>query len=274
MLHPRGKDKVVAVLESYCDESGIHEGAPVCVVAGWIATARNWQLFEDRWLRASGGVDFHGKEFFVRDPSGERVGPYKGWSDDKAQTYLRGLVHAITTSDIKPVGSVINVAAFKSFSLDDRKWLTGASWSPKRQKWLTSGAPTRPYYLGFVECLEGSALSVKKPGWTVNFCFDQQHELAPWALLFFQNAKKGDSPQAKRLGDAIFKSKAGVGALQAADMLAHSFYRTATSGINRDLQIVTDALDPVVAGRIVRNNKEDMERRIRDRQRYIRKVSA
>jgi hypothetical protein len=39
-IHPRGKDKWVAVLEAYFDESGIHDGSKYCIVAGYVGSAR------------------------------------------------------------------------------------------------------------------------------------------------------------------------------------------------------------------------------------------
>src|SRR2546423_12461361 len=106
MLSPRGHDKVVAVIEAYCDESGIHDGARACVVAGWVASARTWQRFEERWVKACGGVEWHGKEFFARDRDGNRVAPYKGWSDGDALTYVTALVEAIIVSDLIAVGGL------------------------------------------------------------------------------------------------------------------------------------------------------------------------
>jgi hypothetical protein len=279
---PRGQDKVVTVIEAYCDESGIQDGAPLCIVAGWTATARNWQLFEDRWLKASGGVDFHGKKFFARTDRGERLKPYKGWSDVRAQSYLSGLVATIAISDIRPVGAVIDVAAFKALNEEARQWLTGASWNRQRQTFTTTGAPDQPYYLGFIECLESAAMNVRKSGLVVNFVFDQQHMLAPWALEFFQKAKtQTNTPLSKRLGEAIFKSKAGVGGLQAADMLAHAFYkRGATTmevprklgpDVAREFAIVVKGLNPKIARRLVRYGRPELERRGTELQRHIRR---
>ena len=270
---------MIAVIEAYCDESGIQEDARACAVAGWVATPRNWQRFQDRWLKASGGVDFHGKQFFARTPTGARVGPYKDWSNADAVTYATLLVEAILLSQLRPVGGLIDVNAFKALPLDDRKWLTGATWSIKRQKWLTSGSPNRPYYLGFIECLEGAASNINKPGWQVNFCFDQQNELAPWALQFFQTAKRRTGiPLSGKLGDAIFKSKTGVGGLQAADLLAHIVYRVWTSPFTKtnlempELKVMTSRLDRKIAGRITSYNARGLRSRLSIRQRLVRQT--
>ena len=38
---------------------------------------------QERWFKACGGVEWHGKEFFARR-YGERVSPYDEWDDDTA----------------------------------------------------------------------------------------------------------------------------------------------------------------------------------------------
>jgi hypothetical protein len=259
------------VLQVYCDESGIHEGAAICAVAGWVGSARNWCLFEARWAKATDGIDFHSKEFFARDKSGRRVGAYKQFSDEDARQYLLGLLDAIERSDIRAVGAVIDVPAFQNLSLAERKWLTGATWNKARQRFTSSGSPDKPYYLGFIECLESAALSVKKHGMLVDFVFDQQNVLAPWALMFFTRTKDQDpSHMARKLGDAIFKSKAGVGALQAADMLASALYKHfSNSSLPPDFRPVTRTLEPFVKNRIARYFAPELERRAADLKRHV-----
>ena len=56
---------MATVIEAYCDESGIHDGAAKCVVVCWVATARHWEQFEERWKRASRGVDFTERGFLL-----------------------------------------------------------------------------------------------------------------------------------------------------------------------------------------------------------------
>lgn len=37
------------MIEAYMDESGIHEGAHVCVIAGYWGSQKKWKRFETRW---------------------------------------------------------------------------------------------------------------------------------------------------------------------------------------------------------------------------------
>ena len=90
--------------------------------------------------------------------------------------------------------------------------------------------------------VENAAARVRNPKWQVNFYFDRQNVLAPYALEYYQRAKVLAPPRlAKRLGDITFKSSAGVGALPAADMLAHACYRRASTPVGKrdELDMVT-----------------------------------
>ena len=253
------------IIEGYCDESGIQDGASNCVVAGWVATSRKWKLFESRWSRASGGVEFHGKQFFARDPGGNRVGPYRGWPDDRANKYLQGLLDAILDCQLRSIGAVINVADFQARTVEERKWLTGAAYLPDFKKWEGRGSPQRPYYLGFTECVEQGAACVKNPDWKIHFYFDQQNVLAPYAADYYQRARGyAPPPLARRLGELTFKSRDGLGALQAADLLAHACYKRGSVGIGerQELDAATVRLRPITFGRIVHYHTPIIEERL------------
>jgi len=68
------------MIEGYFDESGIHDGAPVCLVGGFYGTQAAWRRFETQWNHILShypelvGIG-HAKAFFARD-KGKRVGEY------------------------------------------------------------------------------------------------------------------------------------------------------------------------------------------------------
>jgi hypothetical protein len=70
------------MMEAYFDESGIHEQAKVCVVAGFYGEQQSWRDFENRWNTVIAdypelsGEGFHAKRFRARK-EGRRVGRYK-----------------------------------------------------------------------------------------------------------------------------------------------------------------------------------------------------
>jgi hypothetical protein len=216
---------VVAVLEAYIDESGINRTDRYCVVAGFVGSSRQWQLFEARWQKASNGVDFHGKQFFARAKNGERIRPYKGWSNDQAIAYLDRLLDVIALGWLTPIGLVIDQEAFFQLTTTERHYLTGRMFNRQKGRWTGSGAPTKPYFLGFIECLSMAAACVRKPGLRVNFVFDQQKHYAANALRLFQINKEHVPFLRNRLGECVFKERGGVGGLQVADLLAHACHR-------------------------------------------------
>lgn len=261
MVHPRGRDKGVAVLEAYCDESGIHRGAPHCVVAGFVGSSKQWQLFEERWAKASGGVMFHGRRFHSRDENGSRVGPYRGWSDDQADAYLSGLLGAILNSAITPVGAVVDMKAFRALSLAERRYVTGAAYSPAKRKWTFTGAPATPYFCGFTCCIGLAAARLKKPGWKVHYFFDRQEQYAKHALRYFQRAvNQAAEPLRSALGEIAFKDKETVGGLQAADLLANACYSRASKRVGMDpiLDKITEQLAKISGERIMRLDDEGL----------------
>ena len=66
-------------MEAYFDESGIHDGAKVCVVAGYYGTEMAWKKFEGQWNKILldypelNGEAFHAKRFFARDENQKRL---------------------------------------------------------------------------------------------------------------------------------------------------------------------------------------------------------
>src|SRR5690349_20457869 len=158
MLYPRGKPKYVAVVQSlevYADESGI-DADKVCVVCGLVGSSSQWRQVEDRWRRVCGGIVFHGKEFFGRDDFGRRIGVYETWTDAEAAKFLAGLFDALGTS-LTLVGGIVDVPAFRALSIGARRYLTMAPYRMHRQAWGTTGAPNRPWFMGFASTLVHSA---------------------------------------------------------------------------------------------------------------------
>ena len=91
------------------DESGIQDSAPICIIAGYIASVKQWLWFDSRWdavLKRFDVSDFHSKNFFAVE-DGKRVGRYRrwwnreakesygDWSDQKATDFIGGLLGAI-----------------------------------------------------------------------------------------------------------------------------------------------------------------------------------
>jgi hypothetical protein len=86
------------------DASGTHDGSHNCVVAGYWGGEKAWSAFEWDWkevLRSEGIEEFHAKEFWPRI-EGERIGIYRGWSDDRHRIFMDRLLTVIETSRVTP----------------------------------------------------------------------------------------------------------------------------------------------------------------------------
>src|ERR1700683_5218102 len=81
LVHPRdGHPKILAMIEGYIDETGIHDGATVCVIAGYFGGRGQWKRFEHDWRLALKDsevplADFHALNFMKRRKF------FFGWDD-------------------------------------------------------------------------------------------------------------------------------------------------------------------------------------------------
>jgi uncharacterized protein DUF3800 len=130
--------KISFVIQSYLDESGVHDNAPVCVIAGYFGEKCDWKHFKRQWLSVFAGAgiplgEFHAKEWI---------------KNRKYRTLLDNLARTISSNHkIYPVSIGVVVKDFNAYSLEDRKFLTGARVTDG--KLVTSGAPSKPYFMPF-----------------------------------------------------------------------------------------------------------------------------
>ncbi len=209
----------LSTLYSFADEAGIHEGARFCVLAGYVASPEQWTEFDPAWGKALGPdiSVFHSKRFFPRPGPG-------------AHARLDALTAAITTHGAQPLGAIVDTEAFKALRYGERRFLTGGIWNHDKRKWLTSGAPSKPYFLLFQHCVREIAQRVPAAG-RATFFFDRQEEFRSLALeTFYVATGLLEEPERSRLGDCGFRPKATTTPLQAADMLAHCLFAHATKG--------------------------------------------
>jgi hypothetical protein len=244
LIAPRGKEKYIAVLQAYLDESGIHDDAKYCVLAGFAGSTEQWKRFEE--LYSAVGKDavtpgFHAQRFFARAPA--RVSPYAGWTEKRAENLIDGLLKAIFGSHIHPYGAIVDIEAFRSYSLEERAYLTGKSRDEKNS--LLTGAPEKPYYLVFQSSIIEALRKFKRVNWKVHFAFDQQNLFAPYAVILYQRMKASPEMKdwARRMGDLSFKARSDATPLQAADLFCHCWYQIMLHGSSKVDRRVKTCLD-------------------------------
>jgi hypothetical protein len=112
-------------LKLYADESGIHSGAKVVVLAGLIESREYWQSFNHRW---KGVLDNHAARYFHyrefrENAAAKQDSQYYGWSKEKRKNFIYRLA-MLTGESAVPVGGGSRV---------ERKFDSGANLNPFEQ---------------------------------------------------------------------------------------------------------------------------------------------
>jgi hypothetical protein len=214
------------MIKVYLDESGIHQGAAVCTVAGYAAPWRAWKkIFVKEWprvLKRFGLSDFHAKRFFKR--AGDE---YAGWTEGETIDCFNQLVAVINQAHLTPVGAAVVTQSFWKLSQEERRWITGAEFDVDTSKWLDSGAPKTPYHLPVRHAVIESA-KFGSPDNKVHYVHDRQDQYAPLVLEGF-NQLKETLRSRDNLGDMVFSGRREAIPLQAADLIAYHVAKYAES---------------------------------------------
>jgi len=201
------------MMECYLDESGIHDDAPVCVIAGYFGGQGQWRRFNTLWQKVLDDADTPLEEFHAKDFV----------KTSRRRTTLEALAGAIGASrKIHPVIVGVVVSDFRSFSEDQRRFLTGAQ--IRNREFVSTGSPDRPYFLPFIHCVERLA-GYASAGGKVHFFCGLDRPFARYATALFETFKSDPlAPSRKSLGKLLFPKARETPQLQAADLLAHLTY--------------------------------------------------
>jgi hypothetical protein len=168
------------MIDAYLDESGIHDGAGICVVAGYFAGRGQWRKFEKAWRQVftdhgTAVEEFHAKGLLKKDdPRQKRLAESLG---DVIQSF---------SQKIHPVTAAIAVQDFESFTLDDRKFMTGATLENGRL--IRTASPNKPHYIPFQHCLKRVAAYAPEGG-KAHFFFGLGRPFSEYASMLFEQAK-------------------------------------------------------------------------------------
>jgi hypothetical protein len=208
------------MIEAYFDESGIHDGAAICVIAGYWGLASQWKWFNKKWRATLQDFNFPLEDFHATDLIRSR----------DHQPMLEKLAEVIASYHLYPVTVGIIVDDFNFFSLKQRKFMTGATLVGKTGKFSSSGNPDKPYFVPFGFCLR-KITDYTKPGRQTNFFFGLDRPMAKYAKAMFKQLKAADDwPESGwktkgRLGDPAFPLAKQTPQLQAADLLVLLSYQ-------------------------------------------------
>jgi Protein of unknown function (DUF3800) len=210
------------MIDAYFDESGIHYGAPFCIVAGYYGDRNRWRRFEKHWteiLRREGIGEFHAKVFFGPQPEGSK---YHGWSKSRRKRFIDDLLTTIVESGISPIGCAVVVADWNALSIDQRRFFTGAEFDPHRKRFVSSGCPSKAYFLPFQSCIIDAANHCTK-GEKAHFFFDHNKQFAGYCGKLYTILRNSPLRCRDRLGEISLPDGKEAIALQAADLLCFLF---------------------------------------------------
>jgi len=249
------------MLEAYMDESGIHDGAHTCVIAGFWGGENQWRGFENSWqqiIRDAGLVEFHSVEFWERK-DGKRTGVYENWDDTRADRLISDLLNCIEGFKIYPTTSAVPLAAWKELTRDERMLLTGGKLKPDGTWEKNFGAPNKPYFLPFQWAVYFPAKACKA-SLRVHYAFDLNKQFKTHASQLFAMLKNWDItdfPYRDRLGEISFPTSHEAPGLQAADLLAYRSYQFSVERASNPEGVkLSDLKDPILH-RIVRKAQVD-----------------
>lgn len=200
------------MIDAYLDESGIHAGAAVCVIAGYFGGRGQFRKFERAWkvlLRRLGieMEDFHAKDLV----------------ESKDERLLETLAQEIARFKISPISYGVIVDDFYSFSVNQRRFLTGATLN-NRGHLIASGSPNKPYFLPFQHLIRRVA-SYAPVGGKARFFFGLDRTFAGYAKEVFKEIMKNpEHAYRERLSEPQFPLAKVTAQLQAADLLVHLTY--------------------------------------------------
>lgn len=225
LVHPRdGHRKVFTMIEAYLDESGIHDGAPVCIIAGYYGGKSQLKKLEVGWRRVLDDYGFSLEKFHAKDLI--KVPKYRPMLESLARV-IRGVRKAY------PIVCGVVVDDFNSYSMDQRRFLTGATLDPRSKKFLSTGCPGKPYFVPFQQVVR-LVCDMAPVGSRAHFIFGVDRPFAEYALALFKQVEEQAKTQTERpwskwnsmdrLGTALFPRASETAQLQAADLLAHLTY--------------------------------------------------
>ena len=224
-VHPRnGHHKIMAVIEGYLDESGIHDGARVCVVAGYWGGRGQWKKLNSAWSEVLDDFEvpyFHSKEFW-KDLRDEKS-PYYKWTENDNREFLQALANAILNQRIYPVASAIKVSDFFAYNENQRKFLTGGAL--QNGKFVTTGCPNKPYFMPFFLCVDSIAGYAPQGGLAHFFCGLDRKFGGYAAELLRQSKEHPETRHREKMGDLHLPEASKTPHLQAADLLAYLSYQ-------------------------------------------------
>jgi hypothetical protein len=212
------------MIQAFLDESGTHRGANVCAIAGYFGAPNPMRKFERAWKHKLAEfkfpiADFHATDLITSTQHHPMLIELARIAGEQRKVY--------------PVTWAIFVDDFNSFSLEQRRFMTGAILDPFAGKLRSSGCASKPYFVPFQNVVK-LITDATPVGSKAHFAFGLNTEFASYALALYRQIVDNPPPKdsaistwktRRRLGSMAFPAAASTAQLQAADLLVHTSYR-------------------------------------------------
>jgi hypothetical protein len=214
-------------IEGYFDESGIHDGSVMCVVAGYFGGPGRWGKLEDDWRNVLAQFHVPLDQFHAKDLFPKRKGWFLHHWDGDHEGLLNALADTIQAHPkIAPISVGILVNDFNSFPIEARRYFTGATM--RDGKVVDDGCPSKWYFVPFQWCVV-HVCEYAPVGGRAHFFFGIDRPFYGYASKLFEQMangpRRGKADEWKdRLGTPFAPKAKETPQLQAADFLATLTY--------------------------------------------------
>ncbi len=194
----------------------------MCLIGGYFGGPGQIKRLEVAWKSTLSNFGFPMKEFHAKDLVKSR----------KARPMLEELARvAGSQRKVYPVAYGIVVDDFNTFSVEERRFLTGATLMNSSGRLVTSGCPSKPYFVPFQHTIK-IVTNDAPVGGKAHFHFGLGRPFSDYARsMFAQIREQSNLPRAAshwtsrdRLGEPSFPLSEETAPLQAADLLVHAVY--------------------------------------------------
>ncbi len=197
----------MTLLKGYMDETGHSkdERQRFVGVAGLVALVEDWEASERKWKETLSVFKipyFHMKDFANRRKH------YENWSELKRKKLLGKLFRIIATTHPFPVGAIVSLDDYRSFSAEDRELMGD------------------PYHYCLMGCVYMPAWRTENASTDTRIAiiFSEQSEFKNMAGLLLDDFKQNNTA-GKRFDLPEFEDMKTFVPLQAADIVAYELYK-------------------------------------------------
>ena len=187
------------MLYAFFDESGIHEGAKILAVGGWVATQDEFETLASHWntvLRRAGVKVFHFVDF------NHSIREFEGWTPRWKEEFLKDMFDVLGRRQLMGVSGAIVMDDFKQV-------IAGGSGTVLHEK-------HGPYWVCLQYCVEAISKRVNDE---VIYVLDRQQEFDSPLRESYLTLKEVRADYAPKMRGITFEPKTKFPQLQAADLL-------------------------------------------------------